>query len=97
MFYRFKKQLDGSFAEPFYLAFNDENDAIINPYGLSFLPHDDGTSTVTFSFNDPANSDTQGILDLNIADSMDVYTAEISFGINNNLGTFIPAPSGFDT
>ena len=35
MFYGFRRQADGRFAEPFSLAFMDEGDGLIGPYGLS--------------------------------------------------------------
>jgi hypothetical protein len=92
MFYGFHRQSDGSFAEPFYLAFADENDALINPYGLSFMLHGDGTATVLFSLNDPTDPD-QVDLDGNgtpdVSSETDVFATEITLGQNNILGTFV--------
>jgi hypothetical protein len=92
MFYGFKKQADGSFAEPFYLAFEDENDGIINAYGLSFMPHGDGTATALYTINDPSDPDMvdlDGNPDHIVESYFDVFTSEITLGQNNNLGTFV--------
>ena len=94
MFYGFHRQPDGSFAEPFYLAFADDNDALTNPYGLSFMLHGDGTATVLFTLDDPTDPDWVD-LDNNGTDDVesgkDVYTTEITLGQNNILGTFMPS------
>jgi hypothetical protein len=55
MFYGFKRQPDGSYREPFYLAFEDENDAIMNPFGLSFRMDGGDQATVLFSLDDPSD------------------------------------------
>ena len=92
MFYGFRKQADGSFTEPFYLAFNDVNDGIINAFGLSFMMHGDGTATVLFTLDDPTDPDMVD-LDNNGSDDVqsyfDVYTTEVTMGQNNILGTFV--------
>lgn len=98
MFYGFKRQPDGTFAEPFYVAFEDANDAIINPFGLSFRPNGDGTATTLFTVNDP--SDTPSITDVDddgdgqpdgpFDSGFDVYTTEITLGQDNALGRFEP-------
>jgi hypothetical protein len=91
MFYGFKRQADGSFAEPFYLSFDDENDAIINPFGMSFIMNGDGSATMLFAMDDPSNPD---MVDLDgdgtdDAESLaDIYTTTVTFGQNNVLGTF---------
>ena len=91
LLYGFKRQADNSFAEPFYIAFDDENDAIINTSGLSFLMHDDGTATILFSIDDPSDSDMVD-LDNNSSDDIqsfhDIFTDTITLGQNNILGTF---------
>jgi len=92
MFYGFKRQSDGSFKEPFYVAFQDVNDGIIGPYGLSFLMNDDGTATTLFTFNDPTDPD-QVDFDANGTDDaesgFDVYMSTITLGQNNTLGNFL--------
>ena len=92
MFYGFHRQADGSFAEPFYLAFDDENDAVTNPYGLSFMLHVDNTATVLFSLDDPTDPDLvdlDGNGSYDVQSLADVYTAEVTLGQNNILGTFV--------
>lgn len=92
MFFGFKKQADGSFAEPFYLAFEDVNDGIINAYGLSFMLHGDGTATALYVIDDPTDPDMVD-LDNNGSDDgqsfFDVFTSEITLGQDNSLGTFV--------
>lgn len=91
MFYGFKRQADGSFAEPFYLSFDDENDGIVNAFGMSFMMHADGTATMLFSINDPTDPD---MVDLDgtgttvVESFFDVYTTTVTLGQNNTLGTF---------
>ncbi len=92
MFYGFKRQPDGSYAEPFWVAFEDENDAIINPYGMSFIINTDGSLTMTFTFNDPTDPD---LVDINsdgsvlVESGFDVYTSNFMPGQNHTLGTFV--------
>ena len=92
MFYGFRKQADGTFTEPFYLAFDDVNDGIINPFGLSFMIHGDGTATALFTLDDPSDPDMVD-LDGDMVDDVqsyfDVYTTEVIMGQNNILGTFV--------
>ena len=78
MFFGFKRQSDGTFAEPFYVAFDDLNDAIINPFGLSFRLNGDGTATIVFAFDDPSI----------FGSIADVYTMDIILGENTSLGTY---------
>ncbi len=94
MFYGFKKQADGSFKQPFYIAFEDENDAIMNPFGMSFRMNNDGTATMIFAFDDPAldqvqvDPDSNGSFDVD--SGFDVYTTDITLGQNNILGQYVP-------
>lgn len=94
MFYGFKKQPDGSFAEPFYIAFDDINDAIANPFGMSFRMNTDGSATMVFAHND---GDASGFYDhdndnnavtIDVDSSFDIYTIDITPGQNTNLGTY---------
>ncbi len=80
LFYGFKKQSDGSFREPFLMAFYDLDDGIISPYGLSFMKNSDGTHTIIFSLKD---SFTTG-------ESFDVYTLNKTLGRDINLGDYDP-------
>ncbi len=94
MFYGFKRQADGSYAEPFYLAFEDENDAIINPSGLSFVSNANGTTTVAFAMDEPLSTkvidlDADGIAD--VESLADIFTIDLTFGSNTSLGKFVPS------
>ena len=92
MIYGFKRQADGSFAQPFYLSFDDENDAIINASGLSLMPHGDGTATIVFALDDPADTDLVDLAgdgSIYVQSLHDIYTTEISFGENTILGTYV--------
>ena len=94
MFYGFRKQADGTFTEPFYLAFDDVNDGIINAFGLSFMMHGDGTATALFTLDDPSDPDMvdlDGDMIDDVQSYFDVYTTEVTMGQNNILGTFIPS------
>lgn len=92
MFYGFKRQADGSFKEPFYIAFDDQGDALINPYGMSFMMNGDGTATMTYTFDDPTDPDMVDFDANGSADAQsyfDVYTTQIELGKNNILGSFV--------
>jgi hypothetical protein len=78
MFYGFKLQSDGTFAQPFKLAFNDER-ALNGPFGLSFKMGSNGTGTYLVAWNNYFN-------DLG-DDKPDIYTGSITFGQDNSLGT----------
>ena len=78
LFYGFKKQGDGSFKEPFYMAFNDLNDGIIGPFGLSFMDNGNGNYTTIFALKDAFTTD----------ESFDIYAFNATFGVNNNLGDY---------
>lgn len=100
MFYGFKRQSDGSFREPFYLAFDDENDGIIGPYGLSFRMNGDGTARTIFTLRDPDEANQPGHIDLDsngtpeTRPGFDVYTMDITLGQNTTLGTYAASTPG---
>lgn len=92
MFYGFKKQPDGSFREPFYIAFDDLNDAIANPFGMSFRNNADGSMTMVFAHND---GDASGVVDqdnnpatASVDSGFDIYTIDITPGQNISLGQY---------
>jgi len=78
MFYGFKKQEDGSFKEPFHMAFSDLNDAISSPFGLSFMDNGDGSYTTIFAFKDSYTTNY----------GFDIYTYNAIFGLDNNFGDY---------
>ncbi|MFT4649313.1 MAG: hypothetical protein ACI9X4_002552 [Glaciecola sp.] len=91
MFYGFKRQPDGSYREPFYLAFEDENDAIMNPFGLSFRMDGGDQATVLFSLDDPSDPvlvDTNSNGTFDVDPRFDVFHCPITLGQNNTLGTY---------
>ncbi|MEM6733184.1 MAG: hypothetical protein AAF658_16620, partial [Myxococcota bacterium] len=96
MFYGFRRQPDGSFAEPFYLAFEDLNDGLISPFGLSFVLTENNTATLAFALNDPEDAD-QVDFDGNGSDDAssltDIFTIDITLGENVTLGTYARAGS----
>ncbi len=91
MFYGFERSKDGSYRNPFYIAFEDDNDGIINPYGLSVIPAKNGNAIVAFAMDDPGDSNS---VDLNadgtadIQSYFDAYSSVIKLGENNSLGRF---------
>jgi hypothetical protein len=92
MIYGFEHQSDGSFAEPFFLSFDDENDALTNASGLSLMLHGVGTATILFALDDPSDPDWVDLDDDGTDDVQslhDIYTAEITLGQNNILGTYV--------
>lgn len=84
MFYGFRRQADGRFAEPFFLTFDDLGDGIIGPFGLSFLPLGGAQHMASFALSDSVNAAT----------SFDVFTCEVELGRDNVLGTYIATTPG---
>ncbi|MEO1268294.1 MAG: hypothetical protein AAFX99_09355, partial [Myxococcota bacterium] len=100
MFYGFRRQPDGTFAEPFFVAFEDANDAIASPFGLSFRMNGDNTATILFTLNDPTaepsvdfDVDGDDQPDITVGSGFDVYTTTITLGQNTSLGTFLSGPT----
>jgi len=89
MFYGFHRQPDGSFAEPFFLAFDDEGDGIQGPYGLSPIMLGGNLATVAFAWDDPTDADKvdldgDGIPD--VQSLTDVFTLDVTLGVDTLLG-----------
>lgn len=100
MLYGFRRLDDGRFGDPFYIAFDDAGDAIVTPYGLAVRPVSggDGRARIVFSLDMPAAEDEPWV-DVagdgfggpdDARSGIDLYTAEITLGANNILGTFAP-------
>ncbi|GAA6146802.1 hypothetical protein [Thalassolituus maritimus] len=93
VFYGFKRQFDGSYREPFIIAFDDEGDGISSPFGLSVLP-DYGSSDnylLALSFNAPDDTESVDFDDNGTADAeslLDIYTLQSALGDPINLGNF---------
>ena len=60
------------------MAFNDLNDGVTGPFGLSFMDNGDGSYTTNFTLKDAFTT----------GGSFDIYTYTATFGINNNLGDY---------
>ena len=97
MFYGFRRQPDGTFADPFYIAFEDANDAIMNPFGLSFQLTGPSTARILFALNDPTRAPQveldvtdDGVPDITVPSGFDVYTTTVTLGEHNTLGVFAP-------
>jgi hypothetical protein len=94
LFYGFKRQADGTYREPFLVAFDDEKDGIINPFGQSFRINGNGTATMLFCMNDPSDSatiDLDGDGNVDVESLFDVYTTTITLGQTNILGRYVPS------
>lgn len=78
-FYGFKKQEDGTFAEPFTVKFDSDKDsAIQSAYGLSFVVNDANSSKFLFAWNNYKDQKED--------DKVEVYYGNISMEVNTSLG-----------
>lgn len=84
VWYGFERQADGRFANPFKVAFDDLDDGLINPFGISFQPLGGDTYRASFSLGDGATTDG----------GFDLYQATLSAGTTTNLGTYVPTTPG---
>jgi len=84
MFYGFRRQPDGSFADPFSLAFDDLGDGIIGPFGLGFLPLGGEDHLAVFALQDTTT----------VATGFDVHSCEVVFGQDNTLGVYAATTPG---
>ncbi len=80
-FYGFRRQADGTFAEPFLIGIDDSGNGCLGPYGVSVLMTGSDTATMIFSFNDPATNDPG-------ESQADVYTVDITLGSRLILGEY---------
>jgi hypothetical protein len=92
MFYGFKRQSDGTFAEPFFISFDDENDALAGPFGMSFVMTGQDTATMIFSHRDETGQvlvDTNNNGSFDTPSGFDLQTLEVTLGQNNSLGELV--------
>jgi invasin-like protein len=85
VFYGFKRQTDGTFAEPFKIAFNDDK-GVGGPFGMSFVMNGDGTAKFAFAWNNYFDGDGDGGVATGEDDGFDIYGGTIIFDQDNNLG-----------
>ncbi len=84
MLYGFKRQSDGTFAEPFHVAFDDPK-GINGPFGLSFVLDGAGRATFAVAWNNFLN---------NLGDDdADIYTGTLTLGEDTSLGTVTYGPA----
>lgn len=96
MFYGFEHLGNGVYGNPFYLAFSDEGDGLINPYGLSVATLSGGSYQAAFTLNDPADQDMVDFDNNGFDDAesfFDVFTLSLgqSLGSNIVLGSYTPS------
>jgi len=83
LFYGFKRQADGSHTQPFRVSIDDNQEALLNPFGLYPRLDSSTTATILFAFNDPTEELGDG--------GTDIYSAPITLGQDNDLMTFATA------
>lgn len=77
VFYGFKRQSDGTFAEPFKVSFNDER-GLNGPFGLSFKMNGGTSADFVVAWNNYFNDLGDG--------GADIYTGSLTLGQDKNLG-----------
>ena len=87
LFYGFERQSDGTYANPFLVAIDDNQEALFNPFGQSVRVNSEDEATYLFSFNDWGGE--------SIDDGSDVFTTTIELGTPNTLGQYTPTAEGF--
>ena len=88
VFYGFKRQSDGTFAEPFKLAFNDEK-GVNGPFGPSFIMKNDGTVDFVIAWNNYFDGNADGGTATGEDDKPDVYYGNLTLGTDKNLGDVV--------
>ncbi len=89
VFYGFKRQPDGSFRQPFKVAFNDAR-GTNGPFGLSFLKGPNNTLRFAVAWSNYFN-------DLGGDGSQDIYQGTLTPGRSKNLGNVTYGENGFFT
>ncbi len=85
VFYGFKRQTDGTFAEPFKVAFNDDK-GVNGPFGPSFVLNGDGTAKFLIAWNNYFDGAADGGTTIGEDDKPDIYHGTITLGTDKDLG-----------
>ncbi|PKL15188.1 MAG: hypothetical protein CVV49_21800, partial [Spirochaetae bacterium HGW-Spirochaetae-5] len=85
VFYGFKRQSDGTFAQPFKVAFNDAR-GTNGPFGLSFQMTSATTAKFAVAWNNYFDGAADGGTTTGEDDKPDIYHGTITMGQNNSLG-----------
>ncbi|MBL4710964.1 MAG: hypothetical protein JKX75_00410 [Gammaproteobacteria bacterium] len=83
LFYGFKRQVDGSYKQPFRISIDDNQEALLSPFGLYPRLNSASSATILFAFNDPTDQQDDG--------GHEIYSAPITLGQDNDLMTFTTA------
>lgn len=90
--YGFRRQADGSYAEPFVFTFTG-NDGCFAPWGPSVHANGDGTYRMFVSFNDPRNAGTAGdfahIYDFNFSPGQTQTLGNVSYSGSVQIADFV--------
>ena len=81
VFYGFKREADGTFGEPFKVAFNDVR-GLQGPFGLSFQMTSATTANFLVAWNNPFN-------DIGGDGKPDIYQGTLTLGQDKNLGDVV--------
>lgn len=82
LFYGFRRQADGSFAQPFLIALDDARGANLNPFGLQMIPDGAGGTDVVFALLHPFDRDSEGA---DLDTGHDIFRAPLIPGERNIL------------
>lgn len=85
VFYGFKRQSDGTFAQPFKISFNDDK-GVNGPFGPSFILNGDGTAKFIIAWNNYFDGNADGGSDPGEDDKPDIHHGHLILGQNNSLG-----------
>jgi hypothetical protein len=88
IFYGFKRQSDGTFGQPFKLAFNDSKGAN-GPFGLSFQMTGPSTAKFVVAWDNYFNHLGD--------DKPDIYQGTVTMNQDNNLGDVVYSGEGFSS
>jgi hypothetical protein len=90
--YGFRRQADGSYAQPFVFLFNG-NDGCFAPWGPTVRANGDGTYRMFVAFNDPRNaggaSDFAHVYDFNFSPGTTQVLGDVSYSGSLQINNFV--------